>query len=841
MKKAILLSLYFAWILCGPVDSLRAATKTWLPATGGAWSAAANWSGGTVPAAGDDIVINSDQSASITAVPNLAINSLTVSGNCTLEAAGTTGTRTLTVGGNAGTDLVIDAGKTLTLGTRMNLTLATNATAGIAGGLTLTASRVYNTSATDAVTTVTGNITNAGVVNSGDASHLVFQSGANYNHSRNGGTVPAATWNNGSTCLITGIVSTAPGGLNQSFYHFTWDCGGQTSGISTGADLTTINGNFTIANTNSEILRSDAASSVTLNIGDDLIMNSGSVVYLMTNGAGDKVVNVAGDFLITSGILRMSNAAGTGTATLNVAGNLTYTGGTVTALGPGTATLVFNGTLPQIYISGSTGGALKGSVNVTVSNGSSLILPPGQRMTVPGTTNLNGPDCLTIQSDATSTGSFIDNGLNYANGATVKCQRYMSGGEWHYLCIPFASIHAWTYFSYYMKYYSEPEHHFRYVIAPSDSTLQSTGLGYAMWLTFPTTINQVNDSLNTGTVNIPVTRSWDPLTSDFDGWNLVGNPYPSAINLSSADITWTNVESSAWFWDPGAGNYKVWTSGGGGSHNRYCPAGQGFFVHCNDAGATQLVPGTGTLTLVNTARVHSSTAFLKLEEEPDNLLRMSVSGTVNGFEDETDVLFMEGQSADYDAGFDAEKIDGDVLAPQLNTTSMGHKLSVNALSFLPEGNIVPMEFRSIVSGEFTLEGMNTGSFDPGATIWLEDLKENVMQDLRTNPVYTFIHQTSDEPGRFLLHFNDISLGNPGALQETGVLKVYAYESKAYVRFTGTGDLAGNIFVYDLLGRTVYQNRLSGTPLQMFDLSALHGYYVIRVISDQGVVSARVVL
>ena len=46
--------------------SANAATKTWLPTTGGVWTNAANWSGGVAPVANDDIIINSNQSSNIT-------------------------------------------------------------------------------------------------------------------------------------------------------------------------------------------------------------------------------------------------------------------------------------------------------------------------------------------------------------------------------------------------------------------------------------------------------------------------------------------------------------------------------------------------------------------------------------------------------------------------------------------------------------------------------------------------------------------------------------------------------------------------------------------------------
>src|SRR3954467_16007119 len=77
------------------VATAGAATKSWVPTTGGLWTTAANWSPAGAPASGDSVAINGDQSANITAVPAIILGDLTINGNC-LFAAATTG-NTLTV------------------------------------------------------------------------------------------------------------------------------------------------------------------------------------------------------------------------------------------------------------------------------------------------------------------------------------------------------------------------------------------------------------------------------------------------------------------------------------------------------------------------------------------------------------------------------------------------------------------------------------------------------------------------------------------------------------------------------------------------------------------------
>jgi Secretion system C-terminal sorting domain len=107
-----------------------AATKTWVPTAGGAWTTPANWSPSGAPATGDDVTILSDQSANITTMPSIALNSLTINGTCLLAAATTGNTLTIT------TSMLVAAGKTLTLGAaNARVVFTLNGTATINGNL----------------------------------------------------------------------------------------------------------------------------------------------------------------------------------------------------------------------------------------------------------------------------------------------------------------------------------------------------------------------------------------------------------------------------------------------------------------------------------------------------------------------------------------------------------------------------------------------------------------------------------------------------------------------------------------------------------------------------------
>ncbi|TAF59217.1 MAG: hypothetical protein EAZ57_11840, partial [Cytophagales bacterium] len=118
-------------------------------------------------------------------------------------------------------------------------TLTTSATSTInltAGTLTLTNPTTFN-----------GTVTNSGGSIPATPA-LTFANGSTYNHARNGGVIPTATWGTNSTVNITGTTTTAPTDFGQTFGNLTIDNIGQNTPLNIDANVT-VAGNFTILNT----------------------------------------------------------------------------------------------------------------------------------------------------------------------------------------------------------------------------------------------------------------------------------------------------------------------------------------------------------------------------------------------------------------------------------------------------------------------------------------------------------------------------------------------------------------------------------------------------------------
>ena len=247
---------------------------------------------------------------------------------------------------------------------------------------------------------VSGTVGNSGTITINPGATINFQANSIYNHTRNGGTIPTATWDPASDCIITGITnSTSLTGFGQTFGNLIWNCPGQTSNFYISSDLN-IEGDFIVSGTgsfdsNNHVLRmSNSGTGYTITVkGDFSLENSSS--FKMNNSTGSCTMNVDGNFRINNGCY-FTIVTGNASSTLSVKGNFNISGGTlnmqeessmigrlnvggnftlegggiITETSTGSGIINFNGNTTQIY--SKTGGTFSNLINFSVSTGAIL-------------------------------------------------------------------------------------------------------------------------------------------------------------------------------------------------------------------------------------------------------------------------------------------------------------------------------------------------------------------------------------------------------------------------------------------------------------------------------------
>ena len=146
---------------------------------------------------------------------------------------------------------------------------------------------------------VNGLVINRGEINpEGD---LTFGDGSVYDHARDGGAVPVANWEDGSTARFTGITGNAPDNRGQNYHNLVLN----TPNLSSNRDLSlsgnTISGDLVIESTGGARWQMVGGSDAEITILGDVIMHAGQFAPQGTSSATQVAVHHHGDIVVTGG------------------------------------------------------------------------------------------------------------------------------------------------------------------------------------------------------------------------------------------------------------------------------------------------------------------------------------------------------------------------------------------------------------------------------------------------------------------------------------------------------------------------------------------------------------
>ena len=279
----------------------------------------------------------------------------------------------------------------------------------------------------------------------------------------------------------------------------------------------------------------------------------------------------------------------------------------------------------------------------------------------------------------------------------------------------------------------------------SNTELLMPGIGYALFVrgnTMQSARWDVRGTINSGNnepIKLPVTYTASGKAIN-DGWNLVGNPYPSTIDWNSSS-GWAkeNIETTIYVRNNGGSvqQYATWngvTGTNGGS--RYIAIGQAFWVKATNTGVPKLTANE------NVKSPRATTSFFRTDG-PDDLLRITlVQGST---QDDAVIHFREDATENFDGSADAMKLTN--AGFNLSTLlSDGTSVAINSMPSLRCETQIPLMIANAVAGNYILRFSEFDSFKESVSILLADKFTNTVVNIRTQGDYAF--SVSADPRSF---------------------------------------------------------------------------------------------
>jgi len=360
------------------------------------------------------------------------------------------------------------------------------------------------------------------------------------------------------------------------------------------------------------------------------------------------------------------------------------------------------------------------------------------------------------------------------------------------------------------------------VLLPDNSPME-TGLGYFTRFVDAPLLSPIifSGSINKGNVSVPVYRGAK------GGWNLIGNPYPTAVNWD--ELILENVQDSYWMWQ----NY--YTDGGivatysglsGISLNGITPAelpsNHGFIIKVI-TGVTE-----GSVLFTPHSMIPNSTSYLR-DGYKAKVPYIKLAGIKNNITDETAIAFIDESFAGI--SFDVDKyFSNNTGMIELYSYSNNLKTAIKGLIY--ENNIeIPLCFSVKEAGNCKIELVENSAENviENLTVILIDKLENKEINLSESGLYAFeVTDTEVNETRFTIKFSgdqvNIDYKNP----DKHLLKIFTENKKVYIYVPQLLDKKSVEYqLFDMNGRVVNTGDLTTGVTNVINIQS-SGVYLLNV-------------
>ena len=316
-----------------------------------------------------------------------------------------------------------------------------------------------------------------------------------------------------------------------------------------------------------------------------------------------------------------------------------------------------------------------------------------------------------------------------------------------------------------------------------------------------------------------------------NGFNLLGNPFPSFIGVT--DILNTNIanlsEGTLWLWDQATDSYDALNLANSGS---YISPAQGFFVETS---------GSNSFSINESMQSHQSTdSFQRLSNERPEIRLVLTDGENTR---DTNIYYIEGTTTGFDNGYDSTTFGGYSnnfeIYTHLVANSNGEDFAIQSLPPASyETMIIPVGITAAAGEELSISA-NALNLPEGINIYLEDKLDNSFTLLDSTSTFTTItNEDLNGIGRFYIHTTSSALGD----NEVSLINISMYVINRDLTITGVQGGDANVRIYDLQGKEVHSSSFQGTGLNKITLPKLAvGVYVAQLETQIEAISKKIII
>jgi hypothetical protein len=557
---------------------------------------------------------------------------------------------------------------------------------------------------------------------------------------------------------------------------------------------------------------------------------------------------------------------GTGTLPANFSIHSIHPGATVEYYGTNQQVAVVNSTTGygHLKITGTGTKTLAGNVtvagNLTVNTGTGLTVAGGQNLTVKNSLLNNGSVVLennaNLLQDPAQT-SNTNTGIILAKRKSAPLYQ-LDYTIWSSPVTGTQTLKNFSPLTVDNRFYSYNTATDAFASVNPAATTFATGKGYLIRVAanHPAYVNNATPGTawegsftgvpNNGNINVA-------LSTAGNGFNCVGNPYPSPINVASFYAANSNViDGTIWIWrkkNNAATNTHYVTMNSIGIYignnepgtnndpNGIIRTGQGFMVKLKQGYTSNSLKFTNAMRSSNV-----SNHFFRMNDDEGGLEMHGIWLNLTnpaGFFAQMYMGYVEGATMGVDDGIDSEYFTD---RPTMLASMIGNDDFIIQGRSLPftANDTVPLLFKAEAAGTFTIaiDHVN-GLFLQGQQVYLYDSFTNTVHNLQESG-YTFTTEAGTFSSRFeIVYTNNGSLG----IQASSITPddVVVYQNNGRINISsGKADIE-DVTVFDIHGRLLFKSGTVNSPAYVVEeLAAQGGVLIVNIKTTAGRVSKKII-
>ncbi len=358
----------------------------------------------------------------------------------------------------------------------------------------------------------------------------------------------------------------------------------------------------------------------------------------------------------------------------------------------------------------------------------------------------------------------------------------------------------------------------------SQTSSMTAGKGYLTQgptdASYPGTYTAVFTGSTFNNGDIDVTLGYNDDADTDNDWNLLGNPYPSAIDADAFIAANSNIGGTLYFWSNNTdasttqnfsqNDYVTWNATGGTAGCGGCVAptgaiatGQGFFAQALSA---------SDVTFTNAIRDNGNNNNFYRDANVEDKIWLNFSGS-NAFS-QILIGFLDKATDDEDRLYDGRRLDGGANAAFysiLDDISLG----TQGKSSLKENEEIPLGVQLNVTGDFKISIEKYQGHLEDSEIYLKDLLLGIEHDLKVSDYEVTLDETGRIDDRFVLKIvTSADVLGIEDVDNSNDLIIADHGNELEVK-TLDNAIIKDLFIYNILGQEVFTSRKStGTSVMI---------------------------